>query len=270
MKIACAEFIPTFGDAGANAERICEITSVSAADLIVFPEAALTGYCVSSDAEAKQISIPSTHASLQQIERLLVDQGSYAIVGFAELDGEKVFNSAALFGPNGRIGIYRKTHIPFLGIDRFVTAGCDAPIFETPFGNVAIAICFDIRFPELARSYALRGADLICVPTNWPEGAQPSSDYICPARAVENHVFIAAANRAGEENGFRFIGKSKIIAPSGKILASAEHDQETVIEAECDLFEARSKRVVQKPGEYEMDLWNARRPELYGTLTANS
>jgi predicted amidohydrolase len=114
---------------------------------------------------------------------------------------------------------------------------------------------------------ALQSADIVCLPTNWPESAQPSSDIICPARCIENNIYVAAANRVGEERGFNFIGRSKIIAPGGKILAALDNTDEAVAIAEVDVEKARTKRVVRIPGEYELELWTSRRPELYGPLT---
>lgn len=270
MRVACVQFCPEFGDAAANASFAVEILEKSAADILVFPEAALTGYCVSTREQAMEIAICEDSEALLAIEQAAKLAGKHAIVGFAERDGSTLYNSAAFFGPEGTIGIYRKTHVPFLGIDRFIRAGGDAPVFDSAIGKIAIAICFDVRFPELIRSYALRGAELVCVPTNWPDGAEGSSDFVCPTRSIENQVFIAAANRVGTENGFRFVGKSKIIAPGGTILASAEHADAAIIEAECDLSLARSKRVVKIPGAYELDLWGARRPEIYTGIISSS
>jgi len=172
-----------------------------------------------------------------------------------------------MFGPDGLVGVYRKSHLPWLGLDRFVTAGDELKVFDTPLGKIGILICFDIRMPEPARALSLQGADIICLPTNWPDSAQPSSDVICPARTLENHVYLAAANRVGEENGFHFIGRSKIIAPGGHILAALDNTDEGVAIAEVDFEKARAKRVVREEGEYELDLFGARRPELYSDLT---
>ena len=111
----------------------------------------------------------------------------------------------------------------------------------------------------------LMGADLIVLPTNWPEGAEVSADHICIARAAENKVFFLTCNRVGEENGFHFIGRSKIIGPKGHVLAAAEAD-ETVLVADVDLTEARNKQNVTIPGVYETAILASRRPELYGLL----
>jgi predicted amidohydrolase len=127
-------------------------------------------------------------------------------------------------------------------------------------------ICYDLRFPEAARCLTLEGADLVALPTNWPEGAEASPDYTAPARAIENRIYLAAVNRAGCEGGVSFIGKSQIVDPSGRRLALAETAGEAIVMADCNFAQARRKRVIIKPGVFEIDTVNDRRPELYGAL----
>lgn len=266
MKVAVSQFYPKFADATANAERIADQIVATKADLIVFPECALTGYCFRSHDEANQGAISLGDKLIQQVIAACREAKSYAIVGLAERVGEDLFNSAALMGPTGLVGEYRKVHLPYIGLDRYAHAGDSFPVFDLPFGRVGIQICFDVRFPEGARTLSLKGADLIAIPTNWPESAELASDIVCPARCIENHVFVAAANRVGEENSFTFVGRSKIISPSGAVLAAADHTEEAILVEEVKLERARIKHLVKREGEYEMDLWGARRPELYGPI----
>lgn len=266
MKLAVSQFEPRFADVAHNATRIAEQIVSTKADLIVFPECALTGYCFKSLEEALAHAVAPNGKEWQPITSACRETKGYAIVGYAEKLGEDLFNSAAIFGPQGLVGEYRKVHLPYLGLDRFAHPGDSLPVFPLPFGRVGVQICFDVRFPEGPRTLALKGADLIVVPTNWPESAEMASDIVCPARCVENHVFLAAANRIGTENGFSFIGKSKIISPSGAILASADHTDEVILMEDVKLERARIKHLVQIEGEYEMDLWGARRPDLYGPI----
>jgi len=114
---------------------------------------------------------------------------------------------------------------------------------------------------------ALQGADIIVLPTNWPEGREKAPKHIIVARACENMVNLVAVDRVGEENGARFIGQSKILSPSGDTLAEASSDREETIYAEVSLSEARQKRIVFKPGEFESDFIRDRRPEFYGEIT---
>ena len=254
------------GKVGTNSSRILRhIKNLKAqgVELVVFPEAALTGYCFGSKEEALGAAIDAKHSeSLKEIQQECDRLDIAAILGYAERVGDRLHNSASLFEPGRPRQTYRKTHLPFLGLDRFVDEGDEIPLWETRFGKIGVLICFDSRFPEPARKLALEGADLIAVPTNWPEGADVSADHICIARAAENNVFVVTCNRVGTENGFRFIGRSKIIHPSGRIMAAAEAF-EVVLVAELNLAEAREKRRVVIPGEYETETFAARRPNLY-------
>jgi len=180
-----------------------------------------------------------------------------------------LYNSAVLIGKQGIIGHYRKIHLPFLGLDRFVSGG-DIPfkVYDTKFGKLGWAICYDGSFPETVRVLALNGADIIALLTNWPEGLERIPKYVVPTRAIENIVNYIAVNRVGKERGIRFIGKSKIVDPAGKILAEAGSDREEMIFAEVHLQQARQKRVVVVPGENESDRFNDRRPEFYGDIVS--
>jgi predicted amidohydrolase len=268
MRLAVVQSAPIFADADSNSNSIAErIRSLAeeSAEFIVFPEAAVTGYCFSSREQAASAAVECSGPHLARIEEACCKNGVWAVVGFAENLGGTLYNSAGLWGPSGLVGVYRKTHLPCLGLDRFVAPGNSLPVFDTPFGKVGILICYDIRVPEATRSLALDGADLVCLPTNWPESAQPSSEIVCPTRALENHVFVAASSRVGEENGFRFIGLSRIVAPGGVTLASLGAD-EGALTCDIDLGVSRQKHIVRRPGEYEIDILESRRPDLYENL----
>jgi len=266
VRVAAVQYEPDFADAPCNAARIADqIADLGrqGVQLAVFPEAAVTGYCFSSAEEAGDAAVSLESAEMKAIERAASGVGAWAIVGFAEQFRGSMFNSAGLYGPGGLVGVYRKTHLPHLGLDRFVARGDSLPVFDTPIGKIGILICFDIRFPEAARTMALAGAEILCLPTNWPETAQSASDILCPARAIENHVYVIASNRVGAENGFEFVGRSNIIAPCGEVLAALDSKKAGVIFADIDPVLAANKRIVRKEGEYEMDLFESRRPDLY-------
>lgn len=271
MRIACVQSNVRFNDPNANAQaaihRLEELKS-QGVDLVLFPEAYLTGYCVGTQADADHIAIDANHASIAALKQACDRVDVLAVVGFAEMDGGTVYNAAVLFEPGQEIRKYRKTHLPDLGLDKFVQPGCELPVYETRLGRIGVLICFDLRPPEATRSMALQGADIVVLLTNWPEGAEVSADHIIISRASENRVFMASCNRVGEENGFRFIGKSKIVHPTGRVLAAAGA-QEEVIVADVDFADARQKRTIAIPGKYETDVFTSRRPELYGALTEN-
>lgn len=236
------------------------------AKLVIFPECALSGYCYSSLDEARPVCEPVPGPCTRAIAEAARTLDCSAIVGLLESSGESVFNAAAVITPRGIAGTYRKLHLPYLGIDRFVTPG-DKPLepFSTPAGKVGINICFDASFPEAARVLKLRGAQLLAIPTNWPVGSD-SCAHVTNVRALENHMIVAAADRVGEERGFRFAGRSQIADFSGKLLAEAGETEETIIYADVDLTAADRNHVVRVPGEYEIDRIANRRPDMYGEI----
>lgn len=269
MIVASCQFYPEFKNPQKNTQRISEIISRSASEgakVIVFPECALTGYCFSSKQEACENALKINDECILSIQKTCERENILSIVGFAEKENNNLYNSAAIIAPSGLLGVYRKTHLPFLGLDKFVTRGDALPVYEFENLKFGVLICYDVRIPEAARILALNGAQIIFVPTNWPEGAQSASDLVCPTRAIENHLFIVSSNRVGIEQGFKFIGKSKIIAPGGQIVSAADHEEETIIFADINPELANNKHIVKKPGEYEMQLFESRRPELYSEL----
>ncbi len=269
MRVACVQSNVVFNDPVANGHRAVaqlERLAKQGTDLAVFPEAYLTGYCVSSAEEACHIAIELDDESLAMMQGACDRFDIHAVVGFAEKIQGGVSNTAALLTPKEGSRYYRKTHLPELGLDQFVTPGDALAVFETRLGKIGILICFDLRAPEPTRGLALQGADVLVLPTNWPNGAQVSAEVLAVARAVENKIFVATCDRVGTENGFKFIGLSKIIDPFGRVLAFAG-DEEVVIAAELDLEQARNKRIVTIPEKHETTVFESRRPELYGMLT---
>lgn len=269
MKVACVQANVVFGDPIANAQRVVrELERLGSAgvQLAVFPEAFLTGYCVDSQASAGCIALPRDAGVFDELAQAVNLTSVTTILGFAETDGEFLYNTAALLEPGKEPRFYRKTHLPELGLDKFVRGGDELPVFDTHLGRIGILICFDLRHPEAARALALAGAEIIALPTNWPEGAEVSAEHVAIARASENRVFVVTCNRVGAEHGFSFIGRSKIVDVSGAVLASAGGGEETII-ADLDLSKARIKRNVMIPGKYETTVFDSRRPELYGILT---
>jgi 5-aminopentanamidase len=237
------------------------------ARLVVFPECALSGFVFASRAEARPYMETLPGPATDEVAALCRELGVYTVFGLLEKDGEGCFNSAALIGPAGLIGKYRKSHLPCMGIDRFLDRG-QGPyqVFPTPLGNIGLFICYDANFPEISRALALQGADILVLPTNWPDGRAKVPNHILVARAYENKVHLIAVNRAGRERGTAFLGKSKILNIYGDTLAEAGEAREEIIYADIDPAEARRKHTVITPGEFEVDFFRDRRPELYGKL----
>ncbi|KXK20865.1 MAG: carbon-nitrogen hydrolase family protein [Fimbriimonadaceae bacterium] len=269
MKLACLQWDVRFGEPLANAERAARELGQLASegvDLAVFPEAFLTGYAVESLEEAREMAIPRNHPALELLREASDRECVGAVVGFAESGEEAVFNAAAIFEPGRSPRYYRKTHMPCLGLDRFAEPGDRLEVFETQWGRIGVLICFDLRMPEPSRVLALKGAQLILLPTNWPEGAEAGPGFVLRGRCAENRIFMAGVNRVGEEKGFRFIGRSLVADPVGRILANAGEGEERLI-VDLDLAEADVKRNVIVPGKFETEILAARHPELYGPIT---
>lgn len=245
----------------------------SGAELVIFPECALTGYCFDSLEEAAPFAESINGASAMAIAAACNETGAHAIVGFIEKEGSNYYNAAMLVGPGvaGIIGNYRKVHLPFLGVDRFLTPGDEQfRVFNLPFGRVGVNICYDASFPEAARALKLLGAELIILPTNWPTGAWRTPEFVLNARSCENHVHFAAANRCGVERGWEFIGRSKIIDVNGDTIAEATRSGEEILFAEIDLQEANNNKIVNVAGAYEIDRLADRRPEFYRIITTEA
>jgi predicted amidohydrolase len=271
IKIACAQIDVEIGNVAANRNKVINRIRQSAeqgARLVVFPECALTGYCFESLEEAAPFAESVDGPSAEAIATACREAGAYAVVGFIERDGAALYNAAMVVGPDGVAGAYRKVHLPFLGVDRFLTPG-DRPfaVLDLPFGRAGVNICYDASFPEAARTLKLMGAELIILPTNWPGGAWRTAEFIINARANENHIHFAAANRVGVERGWQFIGRSKIADCMGDTVAEAGREQEEILFAELDLQESNKNKIVNVAGSYEIDRLADRRPEFYGLIT---
>jgi predicted amidohydrolase len=268
MQVAVAQIDPQLGETERNLATCVarmEEAAAAGAELLVLPECALPGYMFASGDEAlpyaEEIPGPSTEALERECARL----GLYVVCGLLERDGDALRNSAVLVGPDGLVGNYRKTHLPFLGVDRFVVPGDSLPVFDTPIGRIGIEICYDLRFPEVTRSLALHGADIVAHPTNFPLAARPQTELITVARATENRIYLLTANRVGKERWGEFCGRSQIVDPYGIRLAETDDKAETLLVADVELEKARDKDYVV-PGEYELYLFGHRRPDLYGAL----
>ena len=254
----------------ANLNRVTKIlrdTHENGASLTIFPECVLTGYCFKSFDEAMAAAIDVDGPEINQLVDLCRKLSTSIVVGFLQRTENVIFNSAGLIGPDGLVGIYKKTHLPTLGVDRFTTAGQDMyEVHEINGLRIGMLICYDCSFPEPTRILSLAGADIIVLPTNWPPESGRTSDYVPNCRALENHVYFAAINRVGIERGVRFIGKSKICSPVGNDLACSADDDPTILIAEVDVQLARNKHLVFIPGEYEIHRFADRRPELYRSI----
>jgi predicted amidohydrolase len=263
MKAGFFQFAPEFGDVEGNVEKVISALSGETLDLVVLPELFNTGYQFVSKDEVSGLAeeVPSGYTT-QKLVAFSRQKGVYIAAGIAEREGGRFFNSAVLTGPEGFIGVYRKTHLFFEEKLWFSPGDTGFRVWETPIGRIGIMICFDWFFPESARTLALMGAEVIAHPSNLVLPYCPDS---MPTRCLENRVFAVTANRTGAEqrggkDKLEFIGTSEIVSPSGKILFRAGRDTEETGWAEIDPAEARDKAL--NPFN---DLFSDRREDLYCT-----
>ena len=269
ITVAAAQFDPHLGDAAYNVGRMQGLLAEAAhagAGLVVFPECAITGYNFARIEDARAASEAVDGPSIRALAQACSDLKVHVIVGTLRPGASgAVYNTSVLLGTGGVIGMYDKAHLPFCGADKFTARGDTGfRVFDTALGRIGMLICYDLRFPEAARTLALRGADIIALPTNWPNGADSAPDYMVRARAFENRVFVVACNRTGEERGARYIGRSCIAGPDGRRLADASAQGEEIIYTTIDVADARRKRLIVTPVEFVMDFIYDRRPDLYG------
>jgi 5-aminopentanamidase len=270
IRVAAVQMEPKLGNVAENLDRILAGLEQAAADgakLVVFPECALSGYGFGSREEGLAHAVASAGHEVVKVAELARRAGCGCIFGLLEREGSRLFNACVLVGPGGVKAIYRKVHLPFLGVDMFVDPGDLAfAVHEFEGLRIGMHICYDGTFPETARVLTLLGADILVLPTNWPTHSECAAEHMIPTRAMENTVYMMAVNRVGVESGFRFIGASSIADPSGTILARAGAEAEQTLFADIDPVRSRTKHLVRVPGRHEVNRIADRRPGFYGPL----
>ena len=253
-----------------NALRYIDASAKLGVKIMVLPELFTMGYHSLNERniayfdEAESIPGPTTRA----ISAKAKEHEVYIVTPIFERTGPGIYyNTAALIGPQGQvIGKYSKTHIPLSSggaLEKYYfKPGSKFPVFKTEFGKIGILICYDRLFPEPFRIMALKGADIVLVPSTIFPRPEPiiSNDwsFIAKTRAVENGVFAVFVNRAGEEDDKKYFGHSIIVNPDGDIIAQAGFE-EGVVTADIDLTQVET---IRKRRYYMRD----RRPELYSKL----
>ena len=253
VKVACLQTHPRVGDKASNvAASLASIDRAAAlgARLIVLPELANSGYVFTTRAEAFALAEevpdgPTCQAWMAAAARL----GVTLVAGIAERQGDALYNAAVVIGPTGYIGTFRKVHLWNAENLFFEPGNLGFPVFKTPIGRIGVAICYDIWFPETFRLQALKGADIVCVPTNWvpipgqAPGREAMATVLAMAAAHSNSIFIACADRVGTERGQPFEGQSVIVGCTGwPVAGPASRDDEEIVLAEVDLGNARRLR----------------------------
>lgn len=261
MRIGFVQFKPVFGDVQANIDRLNKLLSHVTADLLVLPELCLSGYQFRDRDELSGYAEPvpggkSVEAFAEMAELI----GGVIVAGVPEMADDKTYNTGVMVGKNGLVAAYRKIHL-FDREKEIFNAGSEGfAVHDVGGVNIGMMICFDWIFPESTRTLALLGADIIAHPTNLVLSYCQS---VTPGYATVNRVFIITANRTGTESRVEgetlaFTGRSQIVDPKGRILASAGETEEVVKVVDIDISQARDKQVTKRN-----HLFDDRRPEFY-------
>jgi predicted amidohydrolase len=260
IRVALVQTDPVFGEKEQNIGQALSMMESAKADLYVLPELFASGYNFVDQSEVERLSEPfGKGRTFSAMSGFAEAAQCYLVYGFPESDGDILYNSAAIVGPEGFKGLYRKIHL----FDReklfFQPGNLGFNVFDTSIGKIGLMICFDWYFPESARTLALKGAQLIAHPSNLvlpncPEGMR--------TRCLENRVFAIIANRIGTEHRgdhiLTFIGQSQITSPLGEIIQRGSGEQPEIAVREINLSTADNKNLNTRN-----HLFNDRRPDMY-------
>jgi len=225
-------------------EKACIKARKQKVDLVIFPELSLTGYVLKDQLYELAEQVPGE--STQRMERIARKTETYVVFGIPELSERTqatLHNTAALVGPEGFIGKYRKMYLPTHSVfeeKRYFRPGYQPAVFETRIGKIGLVICYDLFFPEVTRLVRLEGAQLIVCISASPATRKVFFETLTTARAIENTAFLAFVNLVGTEDGLQFWGGSRLVGPQGKILARAKYDEEDFITGQVNYSDIRS------------------------------
>jgi len=266
IRLALAQISSKRENKKENLRKIEEFTiraKEQAADLVIFPELSLTGYVVRDQIYELAETIPGP--STKRIEDLAKKTGMHIIFGMPELSEKTkatIFNTAVFVGPKGVIGKYRKMYLPTHSVfeeKRYFRPGYQTAAFDTELGNIGLCICYDLFFPEVCRLTRLKGAELIVSISASPAVRRSYFEILTAARALENTTFLAYVNLVGVEDGLQFWGGSRLVSPTGDVLAKAKNDEEAFVICEVDYSDIR-------PVETFIPTLRDLRPELFDEL----
>jgi len=258
LKVAAVQFNIALGDVDRNLEKaLAGLERVRDRDarLAVLPEMWSTGY----DYKHLPRLAEETPRVLEAVSALAGREGMVVVGSLPEKAEGKIYNTAYVVDGGRLVASYRKLHLfSTMGEDRFLTAGDQSRVIPTSVGRLGVAICYDLRFPELFRKLALEGAEILCIPAEWPKPRQEHWRTLLRARAIENQLFVAAANCCGPQGKLDFFGMSMLLSSRGDVLAEGE-ETDTELTAVFDLEEMIAYRS-------QIRCFHDRRPEIYGTL----
>ena len=269
VRVACHQLAPVVGELDANRERALagiDAAAAAGAQIVVLPELVTSGYVFHDADEARALAEPADGPTLAGWAERAAAHGLVVAGGFAELGPQgRLYNSAALVDAAGVRAVYRKAHLWDREPDVFTPGDDEPPVLDTAHGRIGLMVCYDVEFPEWVRSVALRGAELLCVPTNWPreprpDGERPMEVLRAMVAASTNRMAVAVCDRCGPERGVEWVAGTAIAGPDGWLLAGpAAVAEPALVIADVDLAATRDKALGPRN-----DVFADRRPELYG------
>lgn len=246
-----------------HASALIDRAASQGAEIVCLPEMFTTPY---TNESFLRFAEPQNGVTSEMLSKEAARHGIVLVGGsFPESDAGKIYNTACIFGPDGKLlAKHRKMHLFDIAIQgKFsfresdtLSAGNEITVFDTPVGRLGVAICFDIRFPELFRLMALQGAKIILVPAAFNTTTGPAHWHmLAKSRAVDNQVFLAMTSPARNETGFKAYGHTLAADPWGNILSEAG-EKEALVESVLDMDFLEKKRE-------EMPFLSARRTDVY-------
>ncbi|MCP3924773.1 MAG: carbon-nitrogen family hydrolase [Desulfobacterales bacterium] len=234
LKTAVFQFDTKTGMIDENLAYVIERIPPLNADLVVLPEMWSCGF----DYSNLKSHAEKTPYVLDELSKVAIKENVMIAGSYPEMRDGDIYNTAYLIDKDGEIkGTYSKVHLfSHASEDKYFKAGDKAVVVDTSIGKIGFLICYDLRFPEFFRTLALDGAEIVIVMGQWPKVRIDHWNKLLAARAIENQLFVLAANRIGTENLIEYGGCSKILSPVGKTL-SYGYSFETIVEFELDFEE---------------------------------
>ncbi|MCL1978488.1 MAG: carbon-nitrogen hydrolase family protein [Candidatus Bathyarchaeota archaeon] len=266
IKLALAQINSNRGDKQVNLQKYEELSlkaKSQGADLIIFPEMSLTSYVIKD--QVYELAEPIPGPSVEKVEAIAKKADIHIIFGMPEVSQKTkatLYNTAVLVSPQGYIGKYHKMYLPTHSVfeeKRYFRPGYQPAVFDTTIGRIGLTICYDIFFPEVFRLARLDGAQLIVCISASPAVRRNYFEILTAARAIENTAYLAYVNLSGIQEGLQFWGGSRLISPTGDVLAKAKYDEEDFICCEADFHDLRT-------AETFIPTLRDLRPELFSKL----
>ncbi len=266
MKVALAQLDATLEQKDKNLRKLERVVAKSEADLVLAGELFLTGY-MARDAFTR-LAEPVDGPSVAAVRKMAEDHGTHIVFGMPEREPgtRRLYNASVLVAPDGRVVSYRKIYPANFGPFEeglYFGRGDALTLVDTKLGKIGLLICYDSFFPELAKAYALQGADLLAIISASPATSKPFFDRILPARAIENAIHVLYANLVGTELNVVFQGGTQALGPRGEDLGKAADFKEDAVIAEVDLRDNKTARAFRPTlRDTRKEMWEAVEPPV--------